>query len=471
MLTAATFLAEAIRKTRGRKMINSVQSLELKELCTAVVDCPHSTPKWTENGILVLRSRNIRNGRLSLDAQRSYTNEEDYTKRVRRAIPVGGDIVITREAPMGEVCLLPEGLKCCLGQRMVLLRPNPKRVVGRFLCFALQSKVVQHQIGMHEGTGSTVSNLRIPALKELQIPYPPLPEQKRIAAVLGALDDKIENNRKMNETLEAMAQAIFKSWFVDFDPAIDNALRAGNPIPEDLEPKAHRRREAMARDSYKKPPYAHLFPDHFVDSELGSIPEGWSLASLRNLASERKMTVNPENLKPETPYIGLADMPRGSIALSTWDCASSATSNKLSFQSYDILFGKLRPYFKKVGVAPIEGICSSDIIVIQPKSQDSWSYVLCLVSSDPLIDYASAGSTGTRMPRTSWSYLAKFPVLSMPKDLNSAFNSMVREFYEKIKSNIFESRTLTSLRDTLLPKLISGELRVPEIEGLVEEHI
>ena len=154
---------------------------------------------------------------------------------MKRAVPRGGDLVITREAPMGEVCELPPGLKCCMGQRMVLLRPEPRKVVGRYFLFALQSRPVQLQIGMHEGTGSTVSNLRIPALKSLRIPWYPLPEQRRIAAVLGALDDKIELNRKMNRTLEEMAQAIFKSWFIDFDGR-----------------------------------------DNPVDSELGPIPRGWS---------------------------------------------------------------------------------------------------------------------------------------------------------------------------------------------------
>src|SRR5690554_1412690 len=101
-------------------------------LCTKVVDCPHSTPKWTSSGVRVLRSRNIRDGRLNLDAQVSFTTEEHFIKRTKRATPREGDLVITREAPMGEVCMLPN-LRCCLGQRMVLLRPNPTRVDGKFL--------------------------------------------------------------------------------------------------------------------------------------------------------------------------------------------------------------------------------------------------------------------------------------------------------------------------------------------------
>jgi len=119
---------------------------------------------------------------------------------------------------MGEVCMVPPDLRCCLGQRMVLLRPNRERAVPRYLLYALQSKVVQDEIAVNEGTGSAVSNLRIPLIESLPIPTPPLPEQRAIAHILGTLDDKIELNRRMNETLEAMARALSKAWFVDFEP-------------------------------------------------------------------------------------------------------------------------------------------------------------------------------------------------------------------------------------------------------------
>ncbi|MEQ1905078.1 MAG: restriction endonuclease subunit S, partial [Pirellulaceae bacterium] len=189
----------------------------LSALCSEIADCPHSTPLWTDSGALVLRSQNIRNGRLDLSAK-SYTDEAHFEQRSRRARLRGGDLVITREAPMGEVCLIPDGLRCCLGQRMVMLRPDPKKCDSRFLLYSIQSRAVQDEIKVNEGTGSTVSNLRIPLLEALPIPHPPLAEQKAIAAVLGALDDKIELNRRMNATLEAMARALFQSWFVDFDP-------------------------------------------------------------------------------------------------------------------------------------------------------------------------------------------------------------------------------------------------------------
>ena len=225
----------------------------LRSLCLLVVDCPHATPKWTDSGVVVLRNQNIKGGRLDLSSP-SFTDEEHYQGRVRRAVPQGGDIVMTREAPMGDVCQIPQGLRCCVGQRQVLLRPDPKKVDGRFLLFALQSPYLQHQIGWNEGTGSTVSNLRIPVLEALRVPTPPLPDQLEIAETLGALDDRIALLRETNATLEAIAQALFKSWFVDFDPV--RAKRQGL-VPAGMDKAT-----------------AALFPDCFEESALGFGAEG-----------------------------------------------------------------------------------------------------------------------------------------------------------------------------------------------------
>jgi len=157
-------------------MSSECTTLPLEELCEAVIDCPHSTPVWMDHGVVVLRSSNIRNGRLDLSSP-SFTDENHYNERSKRARIQAGDLVITREAPMGEVCLIPDNLRCCLGQRMVMLRPDGNKCHGKYLLYALQSRRVQNQIKSHEGTGSTVSNLRIPVLKELAIPSPSIETQ------------------------------------------------------------------------------------------------------------------------------------------------------------------------------------------------------------------------------------------------------------------------------------------------------
>ena len=181
-------------------------------LCAAVLDCHHSTPVWTTSGSVVIRNQNIRDGKLDF-SQPSFTDEIHFAERTRRAVPSFGDLVITREAPMGLVCMIPEGLKCCLGQRMVLLRPNHDAAETEYLLYALLSEAVQRSISVAGGTGSTVSNLRIPVLKGLEISAPPLPEQRAIATalsdvdgLLGGLDRLIAKKRDLKQA--AMQQLL-----------------------------------------------------------------------------------------------------------------------------------------------------------------------------------------------------------------------------------------------------------------------
>ncbi len=279
-------------------------------------------------------------------------------------------------------------------------------------------------------------------LHTAKVAVPPLAEQRAIAHILGTLDDKIELNRRMNETLEAMARALFKSWFVDFDPVRAKMEGRDTGLPSDI---------------------ADLFPDRLVDSELGEIPAGWEIGRLGDVAESSRRGAQPSGIDPGTAYIALEHMPRRCIALSEWGTAEGLQSNKFEFRRGEILFGKLRPYFHKVGVAPLEGVCSTDIVVVTPKSPTWFGLVLGHVSSEAFVEYTDATSTGTKMPRTSWSDMARFEAVMPPNSIAGAFTDRVRPTVERIVASIHESRTLVALRDALLPKLISGEIGISEM--------
>jgi len=294
----------------------------------------------------------------------------------------------------------------------------------------------------------TTGRQRIPAsaIEAYQFDLPPLSEQRAIAHILGTLDDKIELNRRMSETLEEMARALFESWFVRFD-SVRAKMEGRDPgLPSDL---------------------AALFPDRLVDSEFGEIPEGWSVAALGDVAENPRRSVQPAEIAAGTPYIGLEHMPRRRIALDTWEDATAVESNKFVFRRGEILFGKLRPYFHKVGVAPIDGVCSTDIVVMTPVTSEWFGFVLGHASSVEFVEYTDAGSTGTRMPRTNWGQMAVYPIVLPPRAIAARFDAMIRPLVERIIANVHESRSLAALRDTLLPKLISGELRAKDAERLV----
>ncbi len=403
----------------------------LAELCEAIVDCPHSTPVWTAGGAVVLRSQNIRNGRLDL-SEPSYTDETYFAERTRRATPTEGDLVITREAPMGQVCMIPSGLRCCLGQRMVLLRPDRSRAEPRYLLYALQSEAVQHEIGVNEGTGSTVSNLRIPLLEALPIPIRPLAEQRAIAHILGTLDDKIELNRRVSEMLEAMARALFKSWFVDFDPV---------------------RAKAEGRDTGLPPHIADLFPDSFEDSELGKIPKGWPVRSVYAIADVAygapyaSREFNTEQVG--SPLIRIRDLPNESPGVWT----SEVHPKGYKVRPGDIVVG-MDGEFRAYLWGGVEAWLNQRVCVFIPTGNCSAAFVSNSIVA--LLAQVEATETATTVIHLGKNDIDNFSVVVPAASALAAFNGLCEPLYDRILSGKCEVRVLAALRDALLPRLLSG---------------
>jgi type I restriction enzyme, S subunit len=308
-----------------------------------------------------------------------------------------------------------------------------------------QETYVRQMFGIADG--SAQANISGSQIESLEVPLPPLVEQKAIAAVLGALDDKIELNRRMNATLETMARALFQSWFVDFDP-VRVKLDGRQPTAVDAATAA-------------------LFPEHLENSALGLIPQGWKVGKVGDIGTNARRGVQPNEIAPGTSYIALEHMPRRSIALGAWDGSADVASGKSAFKKGEILFGKLRPYFHKVGVAPFDGVCSTDILVLTPRNPEWFALLLCHASSDELVQFTDLASTGTKMPRTNWADISSFKIVLPPKQIAAAFTNAIQPLIDRIHANLHQSRTLANLRDTLLPKLLSGELSVKSIEEAV----
>ncbi|MFG7103585.1 restriction endonuclease subunit S [Burkholderia pseudomallei] len=423
---------------------------KLSNLCEQIADCPHSTPLWTNSGVVVLRNQNIRNGRLDLSAP-SFTDEAHYEQRSRRARLRAGDLVLTREAPMGEVCMIPDGLKCCLGQRMVMLRPNPQKSDSRYLLYAIQSDAVQHEIRVNEGTGSTVSNLRIPLLEALPIPTPPLPEQRAIAHILGTLDDKIELSRRRDETLEAMARALFKDWFVDFGPV---------------------RAKMEGREPYLPREIWDLFPKR-LDDEL---PEGW-----KRLPASKLIEFNPaEPLRKGevAPYLDMASLPtKGS-----WPepYVLRPFGSGMRFRNGDTLLARITPCLENGKTAFIQclpdnviGWGSTEYIVMRPKAPVPAAFAYLLARDEAFRDHAIRSMTGTSgRQRAQGDSVAAYKIAAPSNEkLWIAFARLVTPLFDGIKVNSEASVNLAGMRDALLPKLISGEFRIKDAERFIEAAV
>lgn len=268
-------------------------------------------------------------------------------------------------------------------------------------------------------TGTRMPRAEWAFAEGLPIPLPPLAEQRRIAAVLAALDEKIALNRDVNRTLEALAGALFGARFVDFEGMSD-----------------------------------------LVPSDLGPIPRGWRVAGLDGVADCVRDAVEPAEVEGDVPYVGLEHVPRRSAALLEWGRAADAASLKGVFRRGDLLFGKLRPYFHKVVPVAMDGVASTDILIVRPRA-DVWRwFAFGHLSSDALVAHAAAGSDGTRMPRTRWSDLCRWRFALPPVAVAADFQAQVDPLYQRIFANVAESRAMATLRDTLLPRLLSGEARV-----------
>ena len=361
----------------------------LKELCEVISDCPHSTPKWTDHGKIVVRNNNIKNGRIDLSSP-SYTDEENFRQRIKRVVPRPGDLIITREAPMGEIGMIPEGVECCLGQRMVLLRANPEICDNYYLLYSIQSRKVQHQISWSEGTGTTVSNLRIPHLEQLKIPYIPLKEQKKAVAILKAIDDKISLNNKINDNLEQQAEAIYNYMFIVNDD-----------------------------------------PD-------------WKHGCLKDLV----------NVKYGKDHKKLADGPYP------------------VYGSGGIMRYVERPLYEKESVLiPRKGTLNNVIYVNQPFwSVDTMFYTEMKIPNVAKFVYQFVKSkdlasmnAGSAVPSMTTDILNAMEVSIPPAEILEKFEAIVAPMYQMMQKKNEQSAKLATLRDALLPKLISGKITTMEI--------
>ncbi len=418
----------------------------------------------------LVRSQNVFDRRFDYDGLAFISDEQADGLRGVSLQPDDILLNITGDGiTFGRACMVPKDvLPACVNQHVSIVRLDPQRADAGYVLAFLTHPEVKSYIESFNAGGSRRAVTK-GHIESFRLPLPPLPEQRAIARILGTLDDKIELNRRMNETLEAMAQALFKSWFIDFDPVRRNVARARNqPAPRPTSHPSPNGRGDRDEGVAAGKAYDHLFPDSLEDSELGEIPTEWKVGTLGDIANHPRRGVQPNDMEPTTPYIALEHMPRRCIALSEWSAADGLESNKFKFKKGEILFGKLRPYFHKVGVAPVDGVCSTDIVVVTPRTEEWFGFVLGHISSDNFVEHTNASSTGTRMPRTSWSEMARYRVVVPPESVTKAFTVQTRLAVDHIIASIHESRTLATLRDTLIPKLISGELRVTNPKILAE---
>lgn len=322
---------------------------------------------------------------------------------------------------LGGSLVIPENNRYLHNQRLGLVSVTDESRIDRsFLYFLLNTHAYRAQV-RGSASGATVRHTSPDRILACEVRVPvDVAEQRRIGSVLSAYDDLLQNNSRRIRLLEESARQLFREWFV-----------------------------------------RHRFPGREHVRVRDRTPGGWRPTKLGDHCEEVRESVSPEQLEPDTPYIGLEHMPRRSISLSEWGSVEEVTSSKHRYREGDILFGKIRPYFHKVGIAFTDGVASSDAIVIRPKDAKLLPLVLMTASSDPFVATTSQTMReGSKMPRADWKQMQAYPAPTPPDGLLQSFNDFINPILAQLKTLALMNRRLKAARDLLLPKLMSGEVAV-----------
>ena len=444
--------------------------LRLGDVCTKIGS--GATPRggssvYLDHGeVALIRSQNIyndgfqRSGLAFISTQQAdqLSNVEVHPDDV--LLNITGDSV-------ARCCLVDASiLPARVNQHVAIIRPAPDRLHPRYLRYFMVSPRMQSLMLSWAATGGTRKALTKKMIESFEISAPKdTREQLAIARILGTLDDKIELNRRTNETLEAMAQALFKSWFVDFDPVVVNALKASNPIPDKFaERAAHYRKNP---DRLGLPDHIlRLFPDRFVNSELGPIPEGWSTATV---GEEFRVTMGQS--PPSATYNeqgnglpffqGRRDFRFRYPVYRVYCTAPTRTAN-----AGDTLVSVRAPV-GDINMA-LETCCiGRGVAAVRHKSGSrSYTYYAMRAISQQLRSYESDGTVFGAITKKQFQNV---PHIAPDQESISFFETLTYPADEKIRALEEQARVLARIRDTLLPKLLSGELRVPDVETIMED--
>jgi type I restriction enzyme S subunit len=402
-------------------MVTDLQTITVEQATERLIDYRGKTPPKTASGVRLVTAKVVKAGQI-LSEPAEYIADDFYDAWMRRGLPMKHDVLLTTEAPLGEVAMLRDDDRVALAQRIILLRAKPGVIDPHFLFYALQSDFGQGELRAR-ASGTTVLGIKQSELRQVRIPVFPLERQRRIGRILSAYDELIENSQRRIKILEMMVRALYQEWFVQY-----------------------------------------RFPGHenhpCVPSPIGAIPKGWDVKMLGEIAEEVRRNVPKGPLDQPRPYVGLEHIPRRALALDAWEMAAELGSNKLEFKKGEVLFGKIRPYFHKVSVAPFDGLCSADTIVIRARRPEHYAVIAACVSSDEFVAEASATANGAKMPRASWDVLEKYKVVVASGGVAERFSQVIGELLQQQQTLVFQVQNLRRTRDVLLPRLLSGQLEI-----------
>ncbi|MBI6244993.1 restriction endonuclease subunit S [Proteus mirabilis] len=447
------------------------------------------TNEYIENGIPFLRSKNIEEYDVKWDDMKYVSSA--FHKKLSKSVLKPGDVAIVRTGKPGTTCVIPNDLREANCSDIVIARVNNELLCPHYLSYFMNA-MAHGQVNAHI-VGAVQQHFNVSSAKKLEIPLPSRVKQTKIVQVLKTLDDKLKLNRQINQTLEQMAQTLFKSWFVDFDPVVDNALDAGFfeqdlGFSEELLHRVEVRKAVRESDNFKplSEDIRRLFPNAFeecVESALGLggwMPKEWVYKAAENIANVSIGKTPPrkesewfsEQKESNITWVSIRDM--GEFGTYTGSSREYLTANAVKkFNIKLVPKGSILLSFKltlgRVAIAS-EELTTNEAIAhfVEPKHDISASYLYCYLTS---FDFNSLGSTSSIATAVNSKIIKNMPILVPTKSILNCFKTKVEPLFRKMKLIDDEIVTLTKLRDTLLPKLISGELSLSDIKTDITEEI
>ena len=426
----------------------------LQEACQLVTDGTHDSPKEASKGFPLVTGKCIKGGRLSVDAA-YLISEADHKKVISRSRAIKGDLLFANIGnSAGEVCLINEKVDISI-KNLALFRPS-KKLDGIFLLAYLRSRRVQDYI-RNTIIGSAQPFIGLGTLRGFPVPLPPITEQRAIAHILGTLDDKIELNRKTNETLEAMAKTLFKSWFVDFDPVRAKAEGRPTGLPAEI---------------------SDLFPDSFEDSELGEIPKGWQVKTFEQVCKSiysggTPLTTEPNYWDGDLPWFSSGET-RAPFVNRTEKTITSLgvkeSSTRLASKCSTVIASAGQGHTRgQVSMLLLDSYVNQSVVVLEASKEISSEYFIFFDASRRYDEFRRVSDSSSSRGSLTTKILASLLTVDPPQEIHNLFRRMVETDIGKIGSNLDQTGVLTQARDALLPKLISGEIRIPDAEKMLEE--
>lgn len=421
--------------------------------------------EFSGDGIAFIRAADMKSGRVLFESA-SKINDVAY-QRIRKGVGASGDVILSHKGTVGKVALVPEESPpfVCSPQTTFWRVLDSNIIDATYLYAYMRSPHFNQQLQSRQNETDMAAYVSLTAQRSLAVLLPPIEEQRAIAHILSSLDNKIELNRQMNLTLEQMAQALFKSWFIDFDPVVYNAAQAGNPIPERFQVTAERYRQNPEIQTLPQH-ILDLFPDRFEDSELGEIPVGWEVDAIGNAVScvggATPSTKNPEFWEGgKHPFLTPKDMSSLSSPVITRTSRHITDAGVEKISSKQISAGAVmlssRAPIGYLGINEVPMSINQGVIAMVCDGKLPNYYVLLWTMENMDVIKSKAG--GTTFAEISKKNFRPIPALIPDDGVLATFSYQVEPLYLRITENVLENEALSNTRDALLPKLVSGELR------------